>query len=334
MTLPGTDLLLLWPAALTALLLLPLLVWLRQRRGGPGALFAPFDEIARVEGVSLPRTWRTRLVRLPLLLALLGLAALVVALARPAERTTERPEQAGIDILFVIDTSSSMRSTDLARGRTRLEVARAAAARFAERRPDDRIGLLTFARYPDLRCPPTRDHQALRELLTALEPVRSEGPEDATGIGTAVARAAELLGRSQAEGRVLILLTDGEENVATKDTPREIVPQHAAQLASRLGVRIHGIAVGIGRPDGKGGLIPLDLGTLRNMAERTGGKVLAAQDKDALDGVYDEIDRIERTPLPELVVRYHDRHHLFLLVGLFLLALARVLAGTVLEVLP
>ena len=114
--------------------------------------------------------------------------------------------------------------------------------------PDDRIGLVCFARYPDLKCPLTLDHRALGEILDEVTTVESDGPEDATGIGTAVARAAQVLQRGIGESRVVILLTDGEENVATTRTPDEIAPLYAAQLCVELGVKVYAIAAGSGGP--------------------------------------------------------------------------------------
>src|SRR6185295_2846875 len=129
----------------------------------------------------------------------------------------------GIDILLCLDVSSSM-TTPMARigsmtgpsrpaSDSRLEVARDAAARFIRGRPDDRIGLLSFARYCDLIGPPTLDHAALLERLADVRAVEADGPEDATAIGAAVARAAQALRSSPSQSKLVIVLTDGEENV-------------------------------------------------------------------------------------------------------------------------
>ncbi|MHC4732803.1 MAG: VWA domain-containing protein [Planctomycetota bacterium] len=183
-------------------LLVPLALWLRWRRGGPTVLFAPGAFLAR-----LPGAWRVRLLPLPWLLLVAGLSLTVVALARPVRRVPVPHKSEGIDIMLCLDTSSSMTANDMDPQRTRLDVAKDAAARFIAGRPNDRIGLICFARFPDLRCPPTPDHGALRELLAAVTPVASDGPEDATGIGTAVARAAQVLSGGPAKSRVVILLT-------------------------------------------------------------------------------------------------------------------------------
>ena len=158
-----------------------------------------------------------RLLPLPWLLQIAGMLLLAWAMARPAERVPLPRESKGIDIVLCLDVSSSMKANDLAADRTRLDVAKGAAAGFVAGRREDRIGLVSFARFPDLRCPPTRDHDALGEFLRDLAMVEGDGPEDATGIGAAVARAAQVLQSGAAQAKVIILLTDGEENIATAE---------------------------------------------------------------------------------------------------------------------
>ena len=182
-------------------------------------------------------SWRVVLLPLPLVLQALALLLVVVVLARPVRRVPLPLEQPGIEIVLCLDTSSSMLSNDLDAARSRLDVAKDAAARFVERREHDRIALIRFARFPDVRCPPTLDHDALGEILADVETVDPDGPADATGIGTAVARAAQVLGDDAESSRVVVLLTDGEENVATSDRQGEISPVHAGQLCEQLGIR-------------------------------------------------------------------------------------------------
>jgi Ca-activated chloride channel family protein len=237
----------------------------------------------------------------------------------------------GVDVMLCLDTSSSMTAADLVAGRTRLEVAREAAARFVERRESDRVGLVAFARYPELRCPPTLDHDALAAILLETAPVPGDGPEDATGIGAAVARGAQVLSGGKARSRVLILLTDGEENVATVGAPGEIAPAHAAQLCERLKVRVYAIVVG-----GAAGTSspPEGGGEVERLARRTGGAFHEARDAGALDAVYARIDALERSPVAASVVRLEDRHLPFLLAAIALLVAARLLSATALRVSP
>ena len=226
-----------------------------------------------------------------------------------------------------------MTATDLDPQRTRLEVARGAATSFAAGRDDDRLGLVRFARYPDLVCPPTLDHDALVQLLAAVELVDGEGPEDQTGIGTAVARCAKALRRAPA-GKAIVLLTDGEENVAIRGRAEEIGPAAAARLCEDLGIRVYAIAAGLGKRERSGALTPIDTGPIEKLAEATGGRFFAARDAQAVAAVYAEIDRLERAVIS--APRYEDRDRFlpFALLGLVLLALGRALGGTWLEVAP
>ena len=297
---------LLAPGFLLLALLVPLALWARRR---PAVPFAP-----PVAG--LPGSWRVRLLFLPDALYGVGLLLALVALARPVERISVPRTTEGIDIMLCLDVSSSMTSNDMDPRRTRLDVAKSAADHFIAGRPDDRIGLITFARFPDVRCPPTQDHDALRQILSAVTPVAGDGPEDATGIGTAVARAAEVL-----RGGAVILLTDGDENIATARQPGEIAPLHAGQLCERLGVRAYTIAAGLG---------DIDTAQVRQLAERTGGRFFTARDAGAAASVYGEIDEIERIEFQEPDARVEESFLPFLAAAVGLLLVGRLLSMAVL----
>jgi Ca-activated chloride channel family protein len=318
-----------------AALAIPAALLVRRRRGARAALFGPGSFL--FEPRPLPSTWRTRLRAVPAVLAAAGLLALAVALARPVERVALPPANEGIDVLLCLDVSSSMAATDLAPDRTRLRVATDAAARFVAARPDDRIGLVTFARYPDVRCPLTLDHEALAAILGEVEMAEPDGAEDATGIGTALARAAQVLRASNAKSKVVVLLSDGEENVATTGAPgTEIAPVHAAQLAREGGVRVYTISAGVGKRSAGGEWQPLDHREAKIVAEATGGRFFEAKDAGALAAVYESIDRLERTRLEETRYRVEERFFPFLASGLLLLlaALALRSSPSALEVLP
>lgn len=313
------------PGWLWLLPVLLLLAWLRSRRL-ERTLFAPaFLLPAGTAGPRLPRSWRARAFHLPSALHALMLALVVVAMARPQSRWPEPAPPAGRTIVLCLDQSSSMAATDLAPGRSRHDIGRAVAAAFVEARPHDRIGLVGFARYSDLRCPPTQDHAALRELLAALPMVAAESPEDATAIGAAVATAARSLERA-AGGRVLIVVTDGEENVAHELAPDEIAPLHAAQLCAAAGIRVHAIQVGSGniKPDGQ--VVPIDASALRDLAALTGGRHFAAADARALAEVYAQIDRLEAPPPAPPRQAEREWYPAVLGAALLLAALARGLA--------
>jgi Ca-activated chloride channel family protein len=282
----------------------------------------------------LPRSLRQRCRFLPRGLQALGLCALVLALAWPQERVPLPLQREGLDVLLCIDVSSSMVADDLERGRSRLEVTRRAAHEFIAQRPDDRIGLVTFARYPDLVCPPTVDHGSLRAMLDAIGQVAADGEEDATGIGMAVARCAVALRASTASSKVVVLLTDGEENVARADLPQEITPLEAAKLCAELGVRVYTIAAGIGRQTPAGQWVELDTGPVRQLAERTGGAFFAARDASAVARGYAMIGELERSAFAAPRFEYADRFVAFLVAGLLLWALGRLAGATVWGGLP
>jgi Ca-activated chloride channel homolog len=324
-----TGLMLLQPAFLWLALLIPLVLLLRRRTTPASVPFAP-SPLVQGAGSSRRSRW---LVAEPALHAG-GLLLLVLALARPVVREQLPQDTEGIDILLCVDLSSSMAATDLDPKRTRLEVAKAAADSFVRGRGQDRIGLLGFARYPDLLCPLTRDHDALAKLLLRALPVASDGPEDATGIGTAVARAAQILGKSRARSRVVVLLTDGEENVAHAETPTEIGPRRAATLARELGVRVYTIVAGVGSRTSAGEWKKLDPTEVAALAESTGGHFFAAPNAETLAAVYQRIDGLERTPAPDPRVRYEDRFMGIALLGMAMILLARLLGSTVLAVSP
>lgn len=331
-----SHLVLLDPGLLVLALLVPAALWLGRRGGAPAVLFAPLGLLGgrSPDGDGVPLSLRQRLLPLPRLLFVLGLLLVVVALARPARREALPLRSEGLDILLCLDTSSSMTANDMDRARTRLEVAKAGAAEFVRGRPEDRIGLVTFARFADLRCPLTKDHAALERILAGVETVEGDGPEDATGIGTAVARAAEVLRSGGSPSGVVILLTDGEENVALEGVQNEIPPTHAAQLAERLGVKVYAVVAGVGRRDAAGAWVRLDTRAVEAVARRTGGAFYAARDAGAVEAVYAEIDRLEKAPFEEPRYRSEDAFLPFVLAAALLLLASRLLQATWLDVLP
>ncbi len=294
--------------------------WLGRRRRT--VTFAPAGLLAG----GLPPTLRSALRPAAPALRLAGLLLLLVALARPVRRAPVAVRVPGIDIAICLDVSSSMTATDMAARGSRLDVARRAAARFVADRPHDRIALIRFARYADVVCPPTLDHDALAALLAAVETVQSDGPEDATGIGNAVARAAQLLQESTASSRIVVVLTDGEENVATADHPGEIAPAHAAQLCAALGVKVYAVAAG--------DVAGVDTSQLRLLAARTGGAFFEARSAADVAAVYAAIDGLETSALPQPRHRLIEAFAPVLLLGLALFVLGTLSRETWLRVLP
>ena len=291
-------------------LFVPLTIFMRLLWRPPAKNFAQFAFVP-----NLPRSHRQHSRGLPLLLQCLAFVLLVSAMARPQQQQRLPIEEEGIDLLLCIDLSSSMSATDLddtsaALEITRLDFARNAAAQFIENRPSDRIGLVSFARDAQLICPPTLDHRSLLALLQDLELVPEGREDDATGIGTALARAAVHLRDIPSSSKVVVLLTDGEETVATDPSSSAIKPLEAAALCREWKVRVHAIAAGPNAEQTRS--------TLQGVATTTGGGAFAAEDAAALDQVYTAIDQLERTRFQRLPWRQVDRFMPFLLAGLFL----------------
>jgi len=296
---------------LVALLLLARL-W-RRRAALPAATTSLFT--------GLPRSLRARAVHLPLCGKALAGCVLSVALARPVVREVMPLQELGVDILLVADISSSMTIPDMDERQKlrRVDAVRARALAFARARGHDRIGLLTFSRYPELRCPLTLDQQALAAFLRAIEAVRPNSEIDGTAIGAALGKAVQVLGRSQAKSRVVVLLTDGEETVDT------IPARDGAKLAADAGIRVHTIGLGNGTPMPGGGWYPTDFGALQQIAQQTGGRFFAAKSNADLAEVYAAIDQMEKVPLQDPRYRMVDHFELPLGAGLSLLLLALLL---------
>ncbi len=255
----------------------------------------------------LPRSLRQTLAWLPAALQGLALVLVVLALARPLRGEVEQIDTSeGVDIALVIDRSSSMQHGDLdpERARSRLAVVKEVVGDFARRRMTDREGaadnvaLFTFARFPQLLCPFTLDVGALEAFLETVELVRYN-EEDGTGIGVALAKAVAVLRESEAKSRVVVLLTDGENNID------DIAPNEAAELAAEEGVKVYTVLAGRYQYHQThfGGWQELDLrldtGELEAIAEMTGGQFFEARDRQALEDVYAQIERLERTPREE-----------------------------------
>lgn len=268
-------------------------------------------------------SWRARLAFLPPLLLALASALFALALAGPRlpDQTT-RVQRKGIAILMALDCSGSMRALDLDSGqqRTRLDVVKALFEQFVAGgkdvpgRPDDAVGLVTFGRFAECRCPLTLDHLNLVQIARDLEFVPRE--EDGTALGDGLGLALERLRESKAESKVAILLTDGVSNAG------DLAPLAAAQVAEALGIRVYTIGAGtdgvapirVEDPrTGKMVIVPtrveIDEKTLDEIAKRCGGKYFRATDGEGLRTIFKEIDRLERTQIAE--VRYLQFHEFF-----------------------
>ena len=318
------------PLWLIALAAVPLLAWLRRRRSAeaPGVRYSVAGDAAAATG-----GW-TRWRALPDVLLLLALTLGILGLARPQKRdaTVERSTE-GIDIVLTLDVSTSMTAEDFVPNR--FEAAKAVAAEFIRGRESDRIGLVVFAAQAYTQAPLTIDYPF---LLTMLREVRMGLIEDGTAIGTALATATARLRDSEAASKVVILLTDGQNNRGQVD------PQTAAEAAAALGVKVYAIGVGSDQPTARSGpfgslgLAPapeVDETALRQVAETTGGRYFRATDADALRQIYESIGDLERTEIEQTVLLDVEELYPFVLwpaLGCLLLAVA--LATTRLREVP
>lgn len=290
--------------------------WRRPRAAMPTASVALFAE--------LRPTLRQRLRWLPQALRLFAAILLCVALARPVQRDVLPLREEGVDIVLVVDTSSSMKIPDMTDDERfrRMDAARTRAEQFARARGRDRVGLVAFARYAELRCPPTLDEEALGAFLRVLDIVPEGSELDATAIGTGLAKAVQVLQKSKAKSRVVVLLSDGE-NTDPRMLPDQVEPGDAAKLALDAGVRVHTIGLGNGVPS-VFGMQPLDFGSLKQIAETTGGQFFQPKSDADLAAVYVRIDELEKTELEDPRYRLVDRFEWPLGAGLVLLLVAVV----------
>jgi Ca-activated chloride channel family protein len=305
--------------------------WVRARRSH-GLRFSSVS-IARTAGGTI---W-TKLRGLPPILRLLGLGLAIVALARPQERNVVREAFAeGVDIVMVLDTSTSMRAQDFSPNR--FEAAKEVGADFIRGRKSDRVGLVVFAAKAFTQAPLTLDYDFLLDMLDEVE---VGVVEDGTAIGTALAMAVNRLRETEAASKVVILLTDGQNNRG------EIDPVTAADVAEALGVRVYAIGVGtygeapfvIDHPFAgrQRRMMPVEIDEdmLRSVAERTGGRYFRATNKDALRNIYSEIGELEKTKIEERIYSdYAERYALFLFPALGFVLLEVLLSTTRLRRLP
>jgi Ca-activated chloride channel family protein len=319
------GLLLARPWALALLLVLPLWWWWRRRRR-PAAI--AYSRVAPLLRAPRRGGWSRRL---PGGLRTLAIIGFIVALAQPRSGArAANLSSEGINIALVVDISSSMLAEDF-QPQNRLEVAKEQVKRFVAARPSDRIGLVAFSGEALTQVPLTSDHPV---VLAAIDHLQAGQLEDGTAIGTAIATAANRLRRAPGKSRVMVLLTDGENNRGAID------PRTAAQAAGEVGVRLYTIGVGTEGmapvPVGRGlfGLryenrpVKIDEALLTEVATGTGGRYFRARDAAALQRIYEQIDRLERTPVrARSYVRFSEEFHWPLAVGVLALLLEMVLVG-------
>ena len=311
-----------WASPWALLLVLPVLALPAQRwLTGTNRL-----AVGRLDALRAGWTVRRLLYWVPDALRIVGLLLLVLALARP--RHTQHDveiESEGLDIILAVDTSGSMGSADFKVGirpTDRLSVARVVVSEFISDRPHDRIGLVVFGEEAFTHVPLTLDHRSLLSVLEQVE-IGMAGAQG-TAIGSAIAVSAKRLKDLQAPDKLVILLTDGQNNSGT------IAPMQAAQAANALDIKVYTIGVGaahrtIRSPFGD----VLDEASLSRIAAATGARYFRATDSDALQRVYETIDELEPSPAEvRQLVSHVELYRRFAIPGLLALLLQFFLSQT------
>lgn len=331
------------PSAFALLIALALVavwrLWRRRQR-------TPTLQVSSVASLkSLKPSLRSRAMILPAVLQGLGLILMIAALARPQETDTKvRRNVEGIDIVIALDISDSMLIEDM-KPLNRLEAAKDVIQNFVARRSSDRIGIIIFAGESFTLVPPTLDYQMLLSRIKEITTAQEARIKDGTAIGVALANAAGRLKDSNAKSRVIIFLTDGENNSGTID------PETALEVAKGYGLKIYSIGLGRDGPtripiyqrDLFGNKVktyqPFDSSVnddlLSRMASTTGGKYFRATKEDGLVGIFREIDGLEKTKVEvNKYTKYTEKFPPWLMAGLVFYLLGILLGQTVLRRAP
>jgi Ca-activated chloride channel family protein len=333
------------PWLLLLLLAIPLLAYLRGKRGQAAALTFSSTTTLRAIG----KQSASRAGKFLRALIFLTLAFFAVGLARPQlGKSLTQVEASGIDIMLVLDVSGSMLTKDFTIGgdrATRLDAIREVTRKFIEGRPNDRIGIIAFAGQPYVVSPMTLDHDW---LLQNLERVRIGLVEDGTAIGSAMASAANRLNDKHSKSRVIVLLTDGENNMG------KISPDTAAEAVKALKIHFYAIGAGINgiapapifthrgpMTDMLGNLlyqnqrVEFNEAGLRQVAKIADGMFFRATDTKSLEQIYSDIDKLEKSTVSvKKYQQYRDLFPLCIMSGVGLLVAQLLLSQTIWKKLP
>lgn len=282
------------------LLVIPYLLWYLMYRKKSEPTMRVADTFAYRFA---PKSWKVRLMPLQMLLRVVAFVMLVIVLARPQTQNSWKNKTVeGIDIMLAIDVSTSMLAEDLKPNR--LEAAKQVAAEFISGRPDDNIGLTIFAGEAFTQCPMTTDHSSLLNLLQNVRTdIAARGLiQDGTAIGMGLASAVSRLRDSKAKSKVVILLTDGSNNMG------DLSPMTSAEIAKSLGIRVYTIGVGTNKVAPypmpvAGGVqyvnvpVEIDTRTLSDIAATTNADFYRATNTGELHEIYKEIDKLEKSKL-------------------------------------
>ena len=323
---------------LLLLLLIPYILWyfLYRRHSEPTIRMS--DTFAYQYA---PKSWRIRIINLPMVLRCITYALVVIILARPQTHNAwDKRSVEGIDIMLAMDVSTSMLAEDLRPNR--IEAAKSVAAEFIAGRPNDDIGLTIFAGEAFTQCPMTTDHASLLNLLQNVRTdIAASGLiQDGTAVGMGLANAVSRLKNSKAKSKVVILLTDGSNNMG------DLSPMTAAQIAKSMGIRVYTIGVGTNKVAPypmpvAGGVqyvnmpVEIDTNTLREIAATTDGNFYRATNNAELKKIYKDIDKLEKTRMN--VTKFskkYEAYEPFALAAIICLLLEIVLRTTVLRRIP
>jgi Ca-activated chloride channel family protein len=290
----------------------------RARRPGTGLLFPSLGLVP-----SAQPGWRVRARWLLVVLRVLALVAFVVALARPQiVRASVESVAEGIDVVLVLDTSGSMSERGFG-GSTKIEAVKRVVTNFLGGLHNDRVGIVTFSGEAIVLGPPTLDYAASQKLVAPIDTGTLAG---GTAIGTGLATGINVLRDSEAKSKVVILLTDGENNSG------DITPLDAANMAKLLDVRVYTIgAVSLtSTPDQDVSADSVDAQLMRKIAADTGGHYYSVSDENSLAEVYREIEALEKSHVGARdFIDYQEAHLGFLALAVALLFIELALGATV-----
>ncbi len=305
------------------LLLIPAVVYYFLYLNGKGTPSIKISTTRTLKGA--PRSFRYYLRYLPMVCRIAALAMLIVALARPqSSESGSTITSEGIDIVMAVDISTSMLARDFEPDR--ISAAKGVASKFVADRVGDRIGIVVFAGEAYTQSPLTTDQATVQTLLSR---VRSGVIDDGTAIGDGLATAINRLRESDAKSKVVILLTDGVNNRGS------IAPLTAAQIAKEQGIKVYTIGVGKNgtapypRFDMSGTIVDyvqlkveIDESTLREISQTTGGEYFRATDEGSLQGIYNQINELERSKVEVYEFTTYHEEYLMWVVAAFILLLA------------
>lgn len=282
------------------------------------------------------RSWRSTFRHLPFILRMLSFICIIIGMAGPQKKNVEQlAEGEGIDIVLAIDVSGSMTAQDFSPNR--MEAAKNVAIDFISKRPTDRIGVVIFSGESFTQCPLTTDKNV---LIASIKNIRNGLLEDGTAIGSGLATSVDRLRSSNAKSKIVLLLTDGENNGGLID------PKTAKEIAKTFGVKVYTIGVGsdgyarqpVSTPMGvviQNEKVSIDEKLLTEIATETGGKYYRAKDDEGLKDIYSNIDLLEKSKVSiSKLVSYENRFLPFILFALFLLAIELIIQFTILRKFP